>query len=186
MPAGPFATSETVTLTLTLTRSQGRLGEVGLQWSEWRRQSRHFYWALLYAPNIPFNLSSCPVRHIPPTLTIPAPFLLLLLLLLFRSPESRLTHHPPPAPPPKFYSSQGRKLGNPTLTLFFISLLSTLSICHSASDWDLAFTDMYLVPPPKRPDPLSGSALPSDALRIFQTWKGSNVCSLFSFSSFHY
>lgn len=31
--------------------------------------------------------------------------------------------------------------------------------------------EMYVVPPPKRPDPLSGS----EDLRIYQTWKGSNV-----------
>ncbi|KAL2552627.1 putative protein S-acyltransferase 7 [Forsythia ovata] len=33
---------------------------------------------------------------------------------------------------------------------------------------------MYVVPPPKRPDPLSGSTDGSDTLRIYQTWKGSN------------
>ncbi|KAG5624570.1 hypothetical protein H5410_009788 [Solanum commersonii] len=34
---------------------------------------------------------------------------------------------------------------------------------------------MYVVPPPKRPDPLSGSINESDDLRIYQTWKGSNI-----------
>lgn len=31
-----------------------------------------------------------------------------------------------------------------------------------------------MVPPPKQPDPLSGSTSRSDGLRIYQTWKGSN------------
>lgn len=34
---------------------------------------------------------------------------------------------------------------------------------------------MYVVPPPNRSDPLSGSTNGSDELRIYQTWKGSNV-----------
>ncbi|CAI9111626.1 OLC1v1011888C1 [Oldenlandia corymbosa var. corymbosa] len=34
---------------------------------------------------------------------------------------------------------------------------------------------MYVVPPPKRPDPLSGSTIGSDDVRVFQTWKGSNI-----------
>lgn len=34
---------------------------------------------------------------------------------------------------------------------------------------------MYVVPPPKRSDPLSGSTNGSDNLRIYQTWKGSNI-----------
>ncbi|CDP16720.1 unnamed protein product [Coffea canephora] len=34
---------------------------------------------------------------------------------------------------------------------------------------------MYVVPPPNRSDPLSGSTPSSDALRIYQTWKGSNI-----------
>ncbi|GER46816.1 DHHC-type zinc finger family protein [Striga asiatica] len=33
---------------------------------------------------------------------------------------------------------------------------------------------MYVVPPPNRSDPLSGSANGSDELRVYQTWKGSN------------
>ncbi|KAI3457800.1 hypothetical protein Pfo_014463 [Paulownia fortunei] len=33
---------------------------------------------------------------------------------------------------------------------------------------------MYVVPPPNRSDPLSGSTNGSDELRIYQTWKGSN------------
>ncbi|XP_031119041.1 probable protein S-acyltransferase 7 [Ipomoea triloba] len=33
---------------------------------------------------------------------------------------------------------------------------------------------MYVVPPPKRTDPLSGSTNGSDDLRIYQIWKGSN------------
>ncbi|KAL3829454.1 hypothetical protein ACJIZ3_018256 [Penstemon smallii] len=33
---------------------------------------------------------------------------------------------------------------------------------------------MYVVPPPKRSDSLSGSTIGSDELRIYQTWKGSN------------
>ncbi|KAL3630857.1 putative protein S-acyltransferase 7 [Castilleja foliolosa] len=33
---------------------------------------------------------------------------------------------------------------------------------------------MYVVPPPNRSDPLSGSANGSDGLRVHQTWKGSN------------
>jgi hypothetical protein len=37
---------------------------------------------------------------------------------------------------------------------------------------------MYVVPPPQRSDPGSGS---SD-LRVYQAWKGSNVCYTFSFS----
>lgn len=41
---------------------------------------------------------------------------------------------------------------------------------------------MYVVPPPKRSDRLSGSTNASDALRVYQTWKGSNV----SFSSFFF
>ncbi|KAL3630864.1 hypothetical protein CASFOL_023848 [Castilleja foliolosa] len=35
---------------------------------------------------------------------------------------------------------------------------------------------MYVVPPPNRSDPLSGSTNGSDGLRVYQTWKGSNVC----------
>lgn len=34
---------------------------------------------------------------------------------------------------------------------------------------------MYVVPPPKRSDPLSGSVNGSDDLRIYQAWKGSNI-----------
>ncbi|KAF5936752.1 hypothetical protein HYC85_024258 [Camellia sinensis] len=34
---------------------------------------------------------------------------------------------------------------------------------------------MYVVPPPKRSDPLSGSTSVSDDLRIYQAWKGSNI-----------
>ncbi|KAL3526262.1 hypothetical protein ACH5RR_010918 [Cinchona calisaya] len=34
---------------------------------------------------------------------------------------------------------------------------------------------MHVVPPPKRSDPLSGSTYASDALQIYQTWKGSNI-----------
>lgn len=37
---------------------------------------------------------------------------------------------------------------------------------------------MYVVPPPKRSDPLSGSTNGQDNLRIYQTWKGSNVSVL--------
>ncbi|KAL8049162.1 hypothetical protein ABFX02_06G003400 [Erythranthe guttata] len=33
---------------------------------------------------------------------------------------------------------------------------------------------MYVVPPPNRSDPLSGSTNGSDELRVYQTWKGSN------------
>ncbi|KAM3286858.1 putative protein S-acyltransferase 7 isoform X1 [Capsicum chacoense] len=36
---------------------------------------------------------------------------------------------------------------------------------------------MYVVPPPKRTDPLSGSINDSVDLRIYQTWKGSNIFS---------
>lgn len=34
---------------------------------------------------------------------------------------------------------------------------------------------MYVVPPPNRADPLSGSTNGSDELMVYQTWKGSNV-----------
>ncbi|KAI7727847.1 hypothetical protein M8C21_013782 [Ambrosia artemisiifolia] len=34
---------------------------------------------------------------------------------------------------------------------------------------------MYVVPPPKHSDPLSGSTNGTDALRVYQTWKGSNI-----------
>ncbi|GJU38227.1 hypothetical protein Tco_1191184 [Tanacetum coccineum] len=34
---------------------------------------------------------------------------------------------------------------------------------------------MYVVPPPKHSDPLSGSNNGPDNLRIYQTWKGSNI-----------
>ncbi|KAA8548265.1 hypothetical protein F0562_004474 [Nyssa sinensis] len=34
---------------------------------------------------------------------------------------------------------------------------------------------MYVVPPPKRSDPISGSTSGSDGLRIYQIWKGSNI-----------
>ncbi|KAK3036400.1 hypothetical protein RJ639_029999 [Escallonia herrerae] len=34
---------------------------------------------------------------------------------------------------------------------------------------------MYVVPPPKRSDPVSGSASESDDLRTYQIWKGSNI-----------
>ncbi|KAJ7976269.1 S-acyltransferase [Quillaja saponaria] len=34
---------------------------------------------------------------------------------------------------------------------------------------------MYVVPPPQRSDPVSGSAGGSTDLRVFQTWKGSNI-----------
>jgi hypothetical protein len=37
---------------------------------------------------------------------------------------------------------------------------------------------MYVVPPPQRSDPGSGSA----DLRVYQAWKGSNVCYTLSFS----
>ena len=36
---------------------------------------------------------------------------------------------------------------------------------------------MYVVPPPQGTDPGSGSTGGSDALRTYQTWKGSNVSS---------
>ncbi|KAF5763950.1 putative protein S-acyltransferase [Helianthus annuus] len=34
---------------------------------------------------------------------------------------------------------------------------------------------MYVVPPPKRSDPLSGSTNGTDSLRVYQAWKGSNI-----------
>lgn len=34
---------------------------------------------------------------------------------------------------------------------------------------------MYVVPPPNRSDPLSGSTNGSDELMVYQAWKGSNV-----------
>lgn len=34
---------------------------------------------------------------------------------------------------------------------------------------------MYVVPPPQRSDPGSGSAFGSGDLRVYQAWKGSNV-----------
>lgn len=39
---------------------------------------------------------------------------------------------------------------------------------------------MYVVPPPER----SGSASDAGDLRVYQTWKGSNVSSLFLFLIF--
>lgn len=47
--------------------------------------------------------------------------------------------------------------------------------------------EMYVVPPPNRADPLSGSTNGSDELMVYQTWKGSNVgFSLPCRASFNY
>lgn len=38
---------------------------------------------------------------------------------------------------------------------------------------------MYVVPPPKRSDPLAGSTNESNDKRVYQTWKGSNASPFF-------
>lgn len=43
---------------------------------------------------------------------------------------------------------------------------------------------MYVVPPPQRSDPGSGSGAGSKDLRVYQAWKGSNVSLDFSLLGF--